>query len=72
MAVAADFVNIVAVLGTTGTLVGTGLTIYYGMKANKLERERVTLNWNELQIGCQELAKVIKQHNFVPDIVLAL
>ena len=36
MAVAADFVNIVAVLGTTGTLVGTGLTIYYGMKANKL------------------------------------
>lgn len=59
------------VFGIVG-LAGVLLTIHYGRKSARLEREKVTLTWTDLRIAVDDIAKEITNSSFVPDLIFAL
>ncbi len=52
--------------------VGAALTVYYGRKSARLERERETLSWNDVQLAADDLAEDIRKSRFQPQFILAL
>jgi hypoxanthine phosphoribosyltransferase len=55
--------GVVSVVGTIGT-------IYYGRMTRKLNRERISFTWSELQAGARDLARMVKESSFPPEIIL--
>ncbi|NGZ76526.1 type I phosphoribosyltransferase [Saccharibacillus alkalitolerans] len=52
------------------SVVGVGLTIYYGIKSTKLEKKRVRLDWAEVQACTTDLHRQLKK-TFDPELILA-
>jgi len=51
--------------------VGVVLTIYYGIKSAKLERKRKTLEWSDILMAADDLAKAIKRTKFIPEVIFS-
>lgn len=59
------------VVSLCGALVGVALTIYYGKKAARLELEKKSLTWPQLQLIADATCFNLKKDGFVPDLILA-
>ena len=52
------------------SVVGLVLTIYYGKKANKLQKLQRSVSWAELQHISDDISLKIKKDSFIPDLIL--
>lgn len=53
------------------SVAGTAGTFYYGIKSNRLERERRKLSWDDLTVAALDLAQKVTKE-FQPDLIYAL
>lgn len=61
-----DTLNIIFGIATLISLI---FTIYFGIKANKLEKSRKKLEWTDLQASANDLGDLVKKDKFTPDII---
>jgi hypoxanthine phosphoribosyltransferase len=57
-----------AVFSTILAVIGIVLTFYFGRKTLKLEKEKITLDWEDVEIATTDLSSSIKE-KFKPDII---
>lgn len=58
------------IFGVIG-VVGVSLTLYYGRKSARLERESKTISWSDVQLAADDLAEEIRKSGFRPNLILA-
>ena len=58
------------IFGVIG-LVGVILTVHFGRKSARLERERKSINWSDVQLAASDLAEKIRHSGFLPSLILA-
>jgi hypoxanthine phosphoribosyltransferase len=58
------------VFGLIG-VVGVGFTIHYGRKSARLDRERKSLSWSDVQLAADDLAEEIHKSGFNPELILS-
>jgi hypoxanthine phosphoribosyltransferase len=51
------------------TIISFIVTIYYGRKSIRLEKEKKTLDWADLQASANDLSTSIKNSGFIPEII---
>ena len=51
-------------------LIGVCVSIFYGRKSLRLERERITLKWEDVEIAAEDLSKRISDSGFKPSLIL--
>lgn len=61
-----DLLN--AILGII-TIISVILTVYYGQKSARLEKERNKIDWVDMQLAAKSLAKKLHKAKFIPDII---
>lgn len=52
------------------SIIGTVLTVFYGLKVSKLEKAKRTLTWHDLQMISDSTALSLKKDNFLPEVIL--
>lgn len=63
--------NIFTIVLGIMTAIGVFLTIYFGVKFNRLQKKNRTLSWNDIQIYADSISLCLKQDRFVPQVILA-
>ncbi len=51
------------------TIISFGLTIFYGIKSTRLEKQRKKLDWTDLQSCAKDLGNELKKTGFNPDMI---
>jgi hypoxanthine phosphoribosyltransferase len=59
------------VISSIVSVIGVVLTIYFGFKALRLEREKNNLSWPQLQLIADATCFKLKRDDFVPDLIIA-
>jgi hypoxanthine phosphoribosyltransferase len=62
---------LLTIISTFVTVVSIITSIYYYKKSNKLEKEKLKLEWNEIRTVVDDLTENLKKTGFKPDIILA-
>ena len=63
-----QIIIISTIIGYIIAIIGVIITIFFGRKMSKLEKEKITLEWQDLETAAKDLSLSIKK-DFKPDII---